>query len=283
MARTEPRRSRPSFRVPASSCAHPSQTIAPTIALQSARTSSSREWAVRREEACVAPAGDRGLGLPNAFEDRLRREIGGISFAVGGLDNLVVDEPSERATDRGVSTRRRRPFDLTGLAASLDNCVGKGREPDVEDPQVFTIMDVGAWLRSLGLAQYEALFRRNDIDAEVLGDLTDADLEKVGLTLGHRKRLLKAIASLDGTEPVAKPTSPAPPYLSTEAAERRPITVMFCDLVGSTSLAARLDAEDWRNLSRRGLRGGHRTRRPCAEEARRRADGPVWLSAGAGE
>ena len=109
-------------------------------------------------------------------------------------------------------------------------------------------MDVGAWLRSLGLAQYEALFRQNDIDAEVLGDLTDADLEKLGLTLGHRKRLLKAIASLDGTEPAAKPTSPAPPSLSTDAAERRPITVMFCDLVGSTSLARRLDAEDWRNL-----------------------------------
>ena len=109
-------------------------------------------------------------------------------------------------------------------------------------------MDVGAWLRSLGLAQYEALFRQNDIDAEVLGDLTDADLEKLGLTLGHRKRLLKAIASLDGAEPVAKPTSPAPPSLSTDAAERRPITIMFCDLVGSTNLAARLDAEDWRNL-----------------------------------
>src|SRR5271165_4102076 len=81
---------------------------------------------------------DRRLGLPNAFEDRLRREIGGISFAVGGLDNLVVDEPGERATDRGVPTRRRRPFDLTGLAASRDNCVGKGREPDVEDPQLFS-------------------------------------------------------------------------------------------------------------------------------------------------
>ena len=109
-------------------------------------------------------------------------------------------------------------------------------------------MDVGAWLRSLGLAQYEALFRQNDIDAEVLGDLTDADLEKLGLTLGHRKRLLKAVASLDGPEPAAKPTSPAPPSLSTDAAERRPITIMFCDLVGSTNLAARLDAEDWRNL-----------------------------------
>ena len=55
-------------------------------------------------------------------------------------------------------------------------------------------MGIGAWLQSLGLEQYEALFRENDIDAEVLSDLTDADLEKLGVTLGHRKRLLRAIA-----------------------------------------------------------------------------------------
>ena len=100
-------------------------------------------------------------------------------------------------------------------------------------------MDVGSWLRGLGLEQYEALFRQNDIDAEVLGDLTDADLEKFGVTFGHRKRLLKAIASLGATEPAAKPTSPASLPLSTATAERRPITVMFCDLVGSTSLACK--------------------------------------------
>src|SRR5208337_4863932 len=111
-----------------------------------------------------------------------------------------------------------------------------------------TTMDVAVWLRGLGLQQYEALFRENDIDAEVLSDLTDGDLEKIGVSLGHRKRLLKAIASLGATESAAKPASPAPPSSSTGAAERRPITVMFCDLVGSTSLAARLDAEDWRNL-----------------------------------
>ena len=109
-------------------------------------------------------------------------------------------------------------------------------------------MDVPVWLRNLGLQQYEALFRENDIDAEAVGDLTDADLEKLGVTLGHRKRLLKAIVSLGATEPAPKPTSPAPLTLSTDAAERRPITVMFCDLVGSTSIAAKLDAEDWRNL-----------------------------------
>ena len=108
-------------------------------------------------------------------------------------------------------------------------------------------MDVGVWLRGLGLEQYEALFRENDIDAEVLSDLTDGDLEKIGVSLGHRKRLLKAIAVLAG--PAAAPpaaAAPIPPVA--DAAERRPITVMFCDLVGSTGLAARLDAEDWRNL-----------------------------------
>jgi hypothetical protein len=97
------------------------------------------------------------------------------------------------------------------------------------------------------LEQYEALFRENDIDAEVLSDLTDGDLEKIGVSLGHRKRLLKAIAVLAG--PAAAPpaaAAPIPPVA--DAAERRPITVMFCDLVGSTSLAARLDAADWPHL-----------------------------------
>src|ERR1700678_4198133 len=109
-------------------------------------------------------------------------------------------------------------------------------------------MDVGDWLRSLGLGQYETLFRENDIDAEVLSDLTDGDLEKFGMSFGHRKRLLKAIANLRAAEAPAKPTIPPPMASSRDVAEHRPITVMFCDLVGSTSLAAKLDPEDWRNL-----------------------------------
>src|SRR5208283_471233 len=72
-----------------------------------------------------------------------------------------------------------------------------------------TWMDVGVWLRGLGLEQYEALFRENDIDAEVLSDLTDGDLEKIGVSLGHRKRLLKAIAVLAG--PAAAPPAAATP------------------------------------------------------------------------
>jgi class 3 adenylate cyclase/tetratricopeptide (TPR) repeat protein len=105
-------------------------------------------------------------------------------------------------------------------------------------------MDVGSWLRSLGLGQYEAAFSDNAVDAEVLSELSDSDLTQLGVLLGHRKRLLKAIAELASADKVATPTRLAP----SSTAERRPITVMFCDLVGSTSMAAKLDAEDWRTL-----------------------------------
>jgi predicted ATPase/class 3 adenylate cyclase len=108
-------------------------------------------------------------------------------------------------------------------------------------------MNVAQWLNAIDLGQYEAVFREHEIDAGVLRDLVEADLEKIGVPLGHRKRLLKAIAALGTEETAAKPPGPAPAS-SPATAERRPITVMFCDLVGSTSMAAKLDAEDWRNL-----------------------------------
>src|SRR5271163_1246182 len=109
-------------------------------------------------------------------------------------------------------------------------------------------MDVGEWLRGLGLGQYEATLRDNEIDDAVLSDLTDGDLEKLGVPVGHRKRLLKAIVSLGSTETTAKPTNPAPTPTSPDVAERRQLTVMFCDLVGSTALSARLDPEDMREV-----------------------------------
>jgi class 3 adenylate cyclase/predicted ATPase len=101
-------------------------------------------------------------------------------------------------------------------------------------------MDVTQWLQSLGLVEYAALFREQAIDLDVLTSLTDADLEKLGLPLGHRKKLLTAIGGLR-----ASPSSSAsnrPP----SQAERRQLTVMFVDLVGSTALSARLDPEDMR-------------------------------------
>jgi hypothetical protein len=69
-------------------------------------------------------------------------------------------------------------------------------------------VDVGAWLRNLGLGQHEAVFREHEIDAEVLPDLTDADLEKLGVLMGHRKRLLKAVASLSSADLRLAPAQP---------------------------------------------------------------------------
>ncbi len=116
-------------------------------------------------------------------------------------------------------------------------------------------MDVGAWLRELGLGQYEAAFRDNEVDGEVLPKLTVDDLMQLGVAaVGHRRKIISAIGELNAASSAraeganAVPTQRLPVGASSDAAERRPITVMFCDLVGSTSLAARLDAEDWRNL-----------------------------------
>jgi class 3 adenylate cyclase len=111
-------------------------------------------------------------------------------------------------------------------------------------------MDVGDWLSALGLGQYERLFRENDIDAEVLSELTEGDLNQLGVSFGHRKRLLKAIASLGPAQTPPRPRGSPPSSSSTHAADRRQLTVMFCDLVGSTTMSARLDPEDMREVIR---------------------------------
>jgi class 3 adenylate cyclase len=104
-------------------------------------------------------------------------------------------------------------------------------------------VDIAAWLCGLGLEQYEAAFRANEIDASVLPRLTAEDLKDLGVTLvGHRRRLLDAIAAL-GPEPAAAVDVPI-----RVASERRQLTVMFCDLVGSTPLSGRLDPEDMRGI-----------------------------------
>jgi class 3 adenylate cyclase/predicted ATPase len=112
-------------------------------------------------------------------------------------------------------------------------------------------VDIAAWLQGLGLARYEETFRNSDIDADVLADLTETDLEKLGISLGHRKKLLKAIKELRAAS-CAAAASPLPVSRMDDAAERtrtgeaerRQLTVLFVDLVGSTALAARLDPED---------------------------------------
>ena len=104
-------------------------------------------------------------------------------------------------------------------------------------------MDVMAWLRDLGLDRHETAFRDNEIDWEVLPELSEADLEKLGLPLGPRKKLLKAIAALSAERSSASPATGA-------EAERRQLTVLFCDLVGSTELSGRLDPEDLSEVMR---------------------------------
>ena len=111
-------------------------------------------------------------------------------------------------------------------------------------------MDIGIWLRSLGLGRYEAAFRDNSVGPDILPDLTSNDLEKLGVTLGDRKRLLKMIARVCATETAAKLASRSSRSSLTDAAERRQLTVMFCDLVGSTALSKRLDPEDMREVIR---------------------------------
>ena len=112
-------------------------------------------------------------------------------------------------------------------------------------------MDVAAWLNGLGLGQYEQAFRENDIDAEVIADVTADDLIRVGITsVGHRRKLLAAITALrHGMTPASPPNPGAPfaiPRVSSPLpeAERRQVTVLFADLAGYTKLAGELDAED---------------------------------------
>ena len=116
-------------------------------------------------------------------------------------------------------------------------------------------MDLGPWLRSLGLERYEGAFRENEIDETVLPNLTAEDLKDLGVSIvGHRRKLLDAIAALrtdtGGKAPSAEaaPTPSAPSVAPEDRAERRQVTVMFSDLVGSTALSARMDPEDLREV-----------------------------------
>src|SRR5215831_16975191 len=113
-------------------------------------------------------------------------------------------------------------------------------------------MDVGAWLRSLGLDEYEAAFRENRIDDTVLPSLTAEDLKDLGVGLvGDRRKLLNAIAALRGEAAAPTPLSGTPletDNAAKDTAERRQVTVMFSDLVGSTALSARMDLEDLREV-----------------------------------
>ena len=112
--------------------------------------------------------------------------------------------------------------------------------------------DIGDWLRGLGLGQYEATFRQNEVNESVLPKLTQEDLREIGVgPVGHRRLILDAIATLRaGTDAKAAPPEAPATVLqpAQDTAERRQVTVMFSDLVGSTALSARMDPEDLREI-----------------------------------
>src|SRR5207344_1535402 len=109
------------------------------------------------------------------------------------------------------------------------------------------MQQIADWLKTLDMSEYAERFAESDIDTSVLRDLTDQDLKELGVSLGHRRKMLRAIAELAG----ASPTSPQPTLTEPkpqDTAERRQVTVMFSDLVGSTALSARMDPEDLREV-----------------------------------
>ena len=119
------------------------------------------------------------------------------------------------------------------------------------------MQQIADWLEKLGMSEYADRFAENDVDIAVLPHLSDHDLKELGVSLGHRRKMLAAIAKLDETSaaaaPVPAPPSQSPvgsiiPSLPEVAGERRHVTVMFCDLVDSTGISAKLDAEEWRDL-----------------------------------
>jgi SAM (Sterile alpha motif) domain-containing protein len=110
------------------------------------------------------------------------------------------------------------------------------------------MQQIADWLKTLGMSEYAERFAESDIDTSVLRDLTDQDLKELGVSLGHRRKMLRAIAELAGAvqTPQAASTEPKPQ----ETAERRQVTVMFSDLVGSTARSARIDpvGARWKRL-----------------------------------
>ena len=109
------------------------------------------------------------------------------------------------------------------------------------------MQEIAEWLEKLGMSEYTQRFAENGIDVSVLRYLTDQDLEKIGVLLGHRRKMLAAIVELEG----AVQAPPQPAFTKPKAqdtAERRQVTVMFSDLVGSTALSARMDPEDLREV-----------------------------------
>jgi class 3 adenylate cyclase len=110
------------------------------------------------------------------------------------------------------------------------------------------MQQIADWLEKLGMSEYAQRFAENRIDLSVLRDLTDQDLKDLGVVLGDRRKMLRAIGELSNAAPLTTEPAAGKQLEGQDAAERRQVTVMFSDLVGSTALSARMDPEDLREV-----------------------------------
>src|SRR6516165_4766318 len=159
----------------------------------------------------------------------------------------------------------KRPFRSLSATSARQSAL---RSPGITEPK-HIIMGCSAWsvchalrrncegkqvatitvcLASLGLSEYAQRFAENDIDVAVLRHLPDQDLKEIGVSLGHRRKILASIAELAGAAPNRSRPAALPEPKPRDDAERRQLTVMFTDLVGSTALSTKLDPEDMRSV-----------------------------------
>jgi SAM domain (Sterile alpha motif) len=155
------------------------------------------------------------------------------------LDHLVGDGQKARQEHRAC---QKAPFKLA--AAGINYACWRSR---IAGDRA-AMQQIADWLKTLGMSEYAQSFAENDIDIAVLPHLTDQHLKDLGVSLGHRLKMLHAVAQLAGAAPATPQPAPVTEPKSQDTAERRQITVMFSDLVGSTALSARMDPEDLREI-----------------------------------
>src|SRR5215472_3574707 len=215
-------------------------------------STSSRKCALRR--ACVPSSSipiKREYPATSAARTAVSLRSARVSVAKAVSLNRMAGIVTGVAAHSSGKRSTRRPLSLASCRVLAEDRLN---QCDSRTDRAKAGMDIEAWLRSLGLEQYAPAFRGNHIDAELLLALTPEDLTALRIrSVGHRRELLDAIAALrdeprPAGERAAQVTAKDPVDIPVASAERRQLTVMFCDLVGSTALASRLDPEDLREV-----------------------------------
>ena len=169
------------------------------------------------------------------------------SVAALRKDHSITSSVVARRPGRNIEPARKLPFKLATDGLNSACCPSRGAGDGA------AMQRIADWLKTLGMSEYAERFAESDIDIDVLSELTDHDFDRLGVSLGHRRKMLRAIRELSASPIAASterqasaPTVPDPAPRDT--AERRQVTVMFSDLVGSTALSARMDPEDLREV-----------------------------------